>query len=374
MKKTEVKRGNKRTKLTEKEQLYFDIIKSGNVLFLKGAPGTAKSAIPNTISKLMNFQYISLHLAQSDNVDLGQYPVPKTKDDYTIIDYAVPGWAVKANQAPTIIHFEELNRCRQDIQDAALQLLNEREIGTNFKFNENVYMVSSGNLGEEDGTEIKDLDNAMNNRLVHKLHILTLDEWIEGFANENVSKYIISFLKAHPEHYIKVPVEGEVAYPSPRSWTNLDRFFSSMAKGKEPTLQEVEIQAIRCGEGFIGPSIAKFIKYINDMKELNFVDILDHLDEIDLSTLTRPKISEILQQAREFEVEDMKNKQIKNIMKFIQTVIDKDNEDQFVNYALFVIENLNIVDLGEFEEKPQTIKLAKWFKKNLNLLKLVKSK
>jgi len=361
----------KRIKLTKKEQLYFDIMKSSNVLFLKGAPGTAKSAITNTIADIMDMQHISLHLAQADNVDLGQYPVPKEVDGYTVIDFAVPGWAVKANQRPTIIHFEELNRCRQDIQDAALQLLNEREIGTNFKFNENVYMVSSGNLGEEDGTEVKELDAAMNNRLVHHRHTLTLDEWIQGYAKDNIHEVIIFFLKAHPEYYLRTPTEDDPRYPTPRSWTNLDRFIKCNIED-QTSLAEIEGQLLRAGADFIGSTVTKFIRYLEDMKDLNFKDVMNRWDQIKGEKINRIKVSEMLQQAREFDVEKMTVKQLNNVIAFADKVIDTNNEDQFVNYALHVLQGIKIIEGKKFENKPKSIKLAKWFKGRLDLTKLVK--
>ena len=366
-----VKDTQKRTKLTKKEQLYFDIIKSGNVLFLKGAPGTAKSAITSTIARIKGYQHVALHLAQSDNVDLGQYPVPKEVDGITVIDYAVPGWAMKANSEPTIIHFEELNRCRQDIQDAALQLLNEREIGTNFKFNDNVLMVSSGNLGEKDGTEVKELDNAMNNRLAHRTHTLTLKEWIKGYAKENVSEIIVSFLEAHPEYYLKTPKTDEPRYPTPRSWTNLDKFIRANVKDGDTTnLHAVEKQLMRCGADFIGATVTKFVRYINDMKDLNFNDILDRWEAIKSEKMNRIKVSEILQQARKYEVDKMTDKQVDNIIEWSEKIIDTNNEDQFVSYALHVLGGIGIGAGKKFENKPKSIRLARWYKKHLNLMKL----
>lgn len=54
----------------------------------------------------------------------------------------------------------------------------EREIGAFFKFNDNVMMCSSGNLGEEDGTDVEEFDQALNNRLIHIEHTLPYPEWI----------------------------------------------------------------------------------------------------------------------------------------------------------------------------------------------------
>ena len=38
-------------------------------------------------------------------------------------------------------------------------MLHERGIGTEFKFNDNVLMIASGNLGDEDGTDVEEFDS-----------------------------------------------------------------------------------------------------------------------------------------------------------------------------------------------------------------------
>ncbi len=118
-----------------------------------------------------------------------------------------PKWAYKANEAPTIIHFEELNRSTLAVRNAALQMLLEREIGAFFKFNSNVMMCASGNLGEEDGTDVEEFDQALNNRLIHIEHTMPYPEWVEQYANDNVCPVIVQFLKTHTEHYYKKPDE-----------------------------------------------------------------------------------------------------------------------------------------------------------------------
>ncbi len=104
-------------------------------------------------------------------------PSQKKNVQIKTLKHVVPEWAIKANMKPSIIHFEELNRSTLQVRNAALQLLLEREIGAFFKFNKNVFMLSSGNLGEEDGTDVEEFDQALNNRLIHYTHDMPFPEW-----------------------------------------------------------------------------------------------------------------------------------------------------------------------------------------------------
>lgn len=139
--------------LTKKEKKYFSIMwaKYG-VLNITSKPGIAKSAIGRAIAEKMGFAYSDLRLSMIDETDIGLYPNVSeietgnfdTEGNPTkvkCLDFVVPRWAVEANKRPTIIHFEELNRASQQVRNAALQILLERQIGTDFKFNDNVLMM-----------------------------------------------------------------------------------------------------------------------------------------------------------------------------------------------------------------------------------------
>ena len=216
--------------LTAKEKKYFSVMwgKSG-VLYITSKPGVAKSAIGRSIAAKMGFRYMDLRLSMVDETDVGLYPSVNEVDSdgskVKCLDFVVPRWAIEANKQPTIIHFEELNRASQQVRNAALQLLLERQIGIDFKFNDTVLMMSSGNLGDEDGTDVEEFDMALNNRLVHMPHSLSVDEWITGFAEKNVHRLIVSYIKTHPEQIYKVS-DNSRAYATPRSWTFLSDVLS----------------------------------------------------------------------------------------------------------------------------------------------------
>ena len=350
--------------LTPKERKYFAIMwaKYG-VLNITSTPGVAKSAIGRSIADKMNFRYIDIRLSMVDETDVGLYPtVSEVETDGKIVkclDFVVPRWAIEANKQPTIIHFEELNRASQQVRNAALQMLLEREVGMDFKFNDNVLMMSSGNLGDEDGTDVEEFDSALNNRLIHISHTLSVDEWLGDYASEKCHKLISSFIKAHPEQMYKTS-DNAKGYATPRSWTMLSKFITenwgmeASPRDFLPLLKEV-------GNGYIGNSAMKFIQYCEDMLNISIQDVLNNYDGIkkDLEKHNRDKNSELIQSLKEIEITKLTDKQLMNCVKFLNNVGD----DEKTAYLLFILDNIADVTnpklkkfLLEFEDLLRTIK------------------
>lgn len=321
--------------LTAKERKYLSIMwaKYG-VLYITSKPGVAKSAIGRSIAEKMGFRYLDMRLSMADESDF-KYPYLEdaSYDGKTIkvSGYAVPRWAYEANSQPTIIHFEELNRAPQFVRNAALQILLEREIGE-FKFNGNVLMMASGNLGDEDGTDVEEFDAALNNRLIHIPHSLGVEEWLGDFAAENCHKLITSFIKAHPEQMYKTS-DNAKGYATPRSWTMLSKFITSNfgmdASPRDflPLLKEV-------ASGYIGNSAMKFIQYCEDMLNISIQDVLNNYDGIkkDLEKYNRDKNSELIQALKEIDITKLTDKQLANTVKFLKNVGD----DEKTAYLLFI--------------------------------------
>lgn len=332
---------DKMSSLTQREKSYFSIMwaKSG-VLYITAKPGVAKSAIARSIATKMGFRYMDLRLSMVDETDVGLYPSVSDVDGVKCLDFVVPRWAIEANKQPTIIHFEELNRASQQVRNAALQLLLERQIGINFKFNDNVLMMSSGNLGDEDGADVEEFDSALNNRLIHHPHTLAVDEWIEGFAKENVHKLVVSYIQAHPEQLYKVS-ENSKAYATPRSWTFLSDFIVSNF-GKDASPREFLPMLKGIASYYVGNSAMKFVQYCEDMLNVSIQDVLNDYDRVkkDLEKYNRDKNSELIQSLKEINISTLSEKQLDNATKFLKNV----GEDELTAYLLYVLDN--VPDVG----------------------------
>jgi len=220
-------------------------------------------------------------------------------------------------------------------------------------------MMSSGNLGDEDGTDVEEFDSALNNRLVHINHTLAVDEWIGDFSNDNCHKLITSFIKAHPEQMYKTS-DNSKAYATPRSWTMLSEFivcnYGMDASPREflPLLKEV-------ASGYLGNSAMKFVQYCEDMLNISIQDVLNNFDGIkkDLEKYNRDKNSELIQSLKEIEITKLTEKQLGNAVKFLNNVGD----DEKTAYLLYILDNITDVTnpklkkfLLEFDDLLRTIK------------------
>lgn len=309
--------------LSKKESLYFNIMKSKNVLYLKSAPGLAKSSILKSIADKKKYQYFDVRLSMADETDF-KFPMIEDMDGQKVTGFSVPKWAMMANEQPSIVHFEEINRASDAVRNASMGILLERVIDQ-FSFNDNVMFCCSGNLGEEDGTNVEEFDSALNNRLVHVNHELTIQEWMDEFATENVHPMICSFINAHPEYYYKKPQENENAYATPRSWTMLSNFIiSTYTKEASPSTWADDILYV--GASFVGSSINRFIRYVEETSKINIKDIIDNFKQVEKETkeFNRSKIFELLESLKSYEFENFNEKQLSNISDFLKVVDDSD--------------------------------------------------
>lgn len=351
--------------LTKKEKMYMSVMwaKYG-VLNITSKPGIAKSAIGRSMAQKMGMAYADIRLSMIDETDVGLYPnVAEIESDGKMVkclDFVVPRWAIEANKRPTIIHFEELNRATQQVRNAALQILLEREIGTDFKFNENVLMMSSGNLGDEDGTDVEEFDAALNNRLVHISHTLDVKDWISDYADENCHHLIVSYIKSYPENLYKTGAEGVKAYATPRSWTMMSEFIVANY-GQDASPREFLPLLKTVAAGYIGNSAMKFVQYCEDMLNINIQDVINDYDKIkkDLEKYNRDKRSELIQALRDIDVSGLTEKQLDNVAKFLKPIGD----DEKTAYLLHIIDNVADVSspkmkkfLLTFEELLKSIK------------------
>jgi hypothetical protein len=222
------------------------------------------------------------------------------------------------------------------VRNAALQILLERCIGIDFRFNDQVYMVASGNLGDADNTDVEEFDAALNNRLIHFKHELTVAEWIEGYAKDNVLPLITGYLKNNPEEFYK-RTEGKNAYATPRSWTFLNDFIVSFTDGQETDTKNLISVLQKVGANYVGPCITKFIRYIEDMSLVNIQDIICRFSQIkdEVKKFNRSKISELLNNLKEIKVGELDDEKIANVSEFLNLLAD----DELMSYLLHLIDN-----------------------------------
>jgi hypothetical protein len=197
-------------------------------------------------------------------------------------------------------------------------------------------MIASGNLGDEDGTDVEEFDTALNGRLIHFKHTLDFKEWKAGFAAENVHPIIVSYLENYPEFMYKDPTEdGPKAYASPRTWTFLSDYIIANY-GEESSPREFIQDLYQVASSYIGVSAKKFLSYCEDQMNININDVINRYDAIkkDLEKYNRDKKSELIQSLKKIDIEPLSDEQRENITKFLQII----GEDELVDYLLGLLD------------------------------------
>jgi hypothetical protein len=353
--------------LSPRMQEYYDyMITTAGVLFITSAPGLAKSSVAREIAFVMDYDYVDVRLSIADETDFGLPRVKEIEYNGELLDVhnmTTPTWAFRANQRKTIIHFEELNRCSLQVRNACLGVLLERVIGADFKFNDDVLMMASGNLGDDDGTDVEEFDSAMNNRLIHVKHDMPVDEWIEQYAKYNIHPIIVDFIKQKPEMMNRKEGakngEQPKAYPTQRTWFNLSEHLLFKTGDKEEQLagkfadkmDEIKELINHRGMNFIGSSSASLVKYIDETMKLSLDNIIYEYKKYAKAVegSNRDKKSELLNQLRErdlTQIDLVKNPNvIPNIIKFME-VLESDEIAMFVKELIRtrINNNLDVIE------------------------------
>ena len=340
--------------LTPRQKLYYNIMRTNSgVLHLKGMPGMSKTSQIEAIARKLNYQFIDLRLSMLDETDIGLYPIRKkceyNNEQIETLDFAVPMWALRSNEKPTIILFDELARASNNVRNAALQILLERRIGPFFKFNENVHMVVTDNLGDEDGTSIDEFDSALNNRLIHVKFTLTLKEWIDDFAKDRIIPEIISFLEKSPEYfYFMEKRNGEIieTYATPRTWTFLSDFLKcnyekDLASNKEEVIKILK----EVGPCYVGPSAAMaFVQYLIDTSDVDlnaYLSMSNAEAKKYISNAPRAKRSEFLTKLRDLGYPNNLNFDLNACVNIAHIIINSDLDEIFKDFFMLLTNSLS---------------------------------
>ncbi len=320
------------------------------VPMMLGEPGAGKSEIAAQIAERNGWGFIDLRLAQMDQSEVtGLYD---RKDDHVVL--RPQEWAIRANEKPTLVFFDELNRATREVRNAALQVFHERRLGWSFTFNKNVYFLAAGNKGDgEDGdrTDVEEFDDALKNRIIPieiNVHEKDwCDQWMAWATEHKVHKNILDFIKKFPQYLFNRGTDTDKAFATARSWTYFSKLLTSNGVEK---FDDVLAYTQYYSHLYIGgPTSVKFKKYLEEQKAVTYQDILNNWAAVKdvIKEATRDKVSEILFDLKAQDINKFSYKQIDNITDFCKMI----DPDEVTGYIYSLGENS-----FKFSENKATLK------------------
>lgn len=195
---------------------------AGVSVLVRGHPGVGKSALAQQLAADLALPLIDIRLAQRDPVDLaGIYFPDRERGELVPLP---PAWAVEASKAPRFIFLDEINAAVTRLhQAAAYQIVLERRVGT-VQFHPGTVIVAAGNL-EEDNAIVTSLSSALANRFAHFVLDIDVDGWVRWGATNGVHPDILAYIASHGPSAL-YDNNGDVAFPTPRSWERASRLLA----------------------------------------------------------------------------------------------------------------------------------------------------
>lgn len=193
-----------------------------------GPPGIGKSDIAYQFANSMNAKLFELRANLFDPVDVrGGLKVVEQADGTYRTRYGVPeDYPDTDYQGAVVLFIDELPNAPKATQNALLQLLLNKRIGT-YELPANTIILAAGNRAQ-DRAAVHEMPTPVRNRFAHYTLEANVDDWVRWAMNHGVHDSITSFIRMRPS--LLHSTDGtDYAFPSPRTWTMLDRKLPHMA-------------------------------------------------------------------------------------------------------------------------------------------------
>lgn len=197
-----------------------------------GAPGLGKSQIVYQYAQSIGAKLFELRANLFDPVDVrGGLKVVEQADGTYRTKYGVPEDYPDANYTgPVVLFIDELPNAPKATQNALLQLILDKKLGTYFLPPQTV-IVAAGNRAT-DRASVSEMPTPVKNRFAHYEITANIDDWVQWALQNNVNPTLIGYLRYRPQYLHEMDTK-ENAFPTPRSWDMLNRKLSTMSPDKE---------------------------------------------------------------------------------------------------------------------------------------------
>ena len=232
-------------------------------VLMRGPTGVGKSHLARAAADELELPFIDVRLSTMSEGDVGGYPDIEGMKETGVMTFCMPSWFVRATKEPVVLMLDEMNRALPGVQQAAFQLVLDRELGNDkdgqpYRLHPETRIFAAVNAGAE--YDVNDMDPALLRRFWTIALEPTHADWIE-WAEGKIDPVVIDFIRQNPQH-LRVDVatvEPGTVCPNPASWHRLADSLAHM--GWAPMADGICGDACPAGlypvaQGFVGTEAA----------------------------------------------------------------------------------------------------------------------
>lgn len=162
-----------------------------------------------------------------------------------------------------LLFLDELSAAPQSVQAAAYQICLDRRIGEH-KLPDNCIVIAAGNRTTDQSVSYK-MPKALCNRLMHFNIETNYKAWHKWAIANDIDSRIIGYLAFDNSKLCVEPESGDMAYPTPRSWS----FVNNLLKTVDDDVEKLHLLISAC----VGVDAAlEFESWVKMFKDLPNVD------------------------------------------------------------------------------------------------------
>ncbi len=241
-------------------------------VLMRGGTGIGKSAIVAQISENIKLPLIDVRGSTMSEGDTGGYPDIEGMKKNGVMTFCMPAWFVRACNEPVVLFLDELNRSLPAVQQSFFQIVLDRQLGNDesgnpYNIHPETRIFAAVNHGSE--YDVNEMDPALLRRFWTVDLEASFEDWEIWAKGENVSDFIISFLKTRKSHF--APDSSEIqpgsVFPTPASWSRLDESIKFLGMDLEDKSNKNISTLFSLSQGFIGKETSiEFSDYVKKYK------------------------------------------------------------------------------------------------------------
>lgn len=203
-------------------------VKKRKPVMFWGAPGIGKSDAVRQIAASLGWNIIDFRTNLREPVDMRGIPVPCEATGTT--KWFTPDELPRVDRDGEngILFLDEINTCSPQMMAVCFGLVLDRKVG-DYTLPAGWVVVAAGNR-VADRAAAQRMPTALANRFAHYTLMPDVDTWADWAVKNGIAPELVAFIRLRRDHLHVMPKNGEMSFPTPRSWAQCSDYIDLPAR------------------------------------------------------------------------------------------------------------------------------------------------